>query len=176
MKKTLIVLMALSGIAMGETAPKTKADAAYSITNATTSNSTLDISSDTKAYTAMTLTFKLKADAFLTELYSCGQNHTNATLASVATTTNNSTTNLGMAIRYNSSSNTKSSIYAVYSSNSAASGLNGMSNGFGPTSWTATLNGSTFSSTSAFTDLLDRWGYNSLTQKNKAFRLHCSLE
>ncbi|MBR5878575.1 MAG: PEP-CTERM sorting domain-containing protein [Akkermansia sp.] len=171
MKKTIATLFALSSVAMGETSLLTADDASYSIYNVTSSTATLDLSSDTKAYTDMTLTFKLKADAFLTELYSSGQNHTNATLASVATTT----TNLGMAIRFNSSSNTKSSIYAVYSSNSAASGANGMSNGFGPATWTATLNGSNISSTSAFTDMLDTWGYNSLTQESNVSEMLCSF-
>jgi len=147
-------------------------DATYSIYNATSTTATLDFTSDTTAYTAMTLTFRLKADAFLSELYSCGQNHTNAALATVA----GGGTNMGMAIRYNSSNNTLSSIYAVHNqSNNAANGAEGLSTGFGPTSWTTTLNGSTISSTSAFSGMLETWGYNTITQKSNVSEMLCSL-
>lgn len=171
MKKTIIALLALSYAASGETAPLTSANAKYSIYNATASTATLDFSSDTTEYTAMTLTFRLRVDEFLSELYSCGQNHDNAALATVA-----GGTNIGMAIRFNSSSNKKSSIYAVYNdSKNAANGVDGMSKGFGPTKWTTTLNGESISDTSVFTDMLTTWGYNTNTGESDVSEMLCSL-
>ena len=172
MKKTIIALFTLGGVVMGDSVPVTVADASYSIYNATASTATLNFASDATAYTAMTLTFRLNADAFLPELYSCGQNHTNATLATVA----GGGTNMGMAIRFNSSNNNKSSIYAVHNTtNNAANGVNGMSTGFGPTTWTTTLNGTPIADSSAFSDLLTTWGYNTTTGENNVKEMLCSL-
>lgn len=174
MKKTFTILLATACCAMGETAPalKTAADATYSIYNATVNNATLNFASDSTNYTAMSLTFKLNTDAFLTELYNCGQNHTNAALATVF----GGGTNIGMGIRFNSSSNNLSSIYAVHNqSNNAAGGAVGMSTGFGPTSWTTTLNGTSVSETTAFSDMLTTWGYDTATSTNKVSDMICTL-
>ena len=172
MKKTLITLMALASCAMGETTAVTLGDAIAAIPNVTDQNASVDISSDTTAYTGVTLTMNLKADEFMTALIDSGKNKNNYALATAQIGAN---VYIGPAIRYNSSSNTLSSAYAVYSttaSDSAANGMTGMSKGVGPDSWTK--NGE--SSISAFSqEAVNSWGYDATTGTSNVEKMVLTL-
>ncbi len=172
MKKTLIALMALASCAMGETTAVTLGDAIAAIPNVTDQNASVDISSDTTAYTGVTLTMNLKADEFMTALIDSGVNKNNYALATAQIGAN---LYIGPAIRFNSSGNTLSSAYAVFSQNSsgsAANGMTGMSTGYGPTSWTK--DGESFNS--AFSqEAVNSWGYDATTGTSNVEKMVLTL-
>lgn len=171
MKKTLIALLAVASCAMGETTAVTLGDAIAAIPNVTDQNSSVDISSDATAYTGVTLTMSLKSDAFMAALLDSGVNKNTYALATAQIGTS---LYIGPAIRYNSSNNTLSSAYAVYSNNasgSAANGMEGMSVGYGP-SWTK--DGEVFNK--AFSqEAVDSWGYNTTTKTSNVEKMVLTL-
>lgn len=162
MKKTIIALMALAGVAIG-TESITLNDAAGAIYGVSSTNDTLSLSDYPSDITAYTLTANLKVKDFLSTLYTSASTETNTPVVSVQL---NGGAHIGTAIRFWSSSNeTDASLFSVHTKNntvgsSAADGFSNMSTGYTVT-WAKTVDGVAAADVSRFTSELTAWGYNS---------------
>ena len=167
MKKTFIALLLASSCAMGVSLN----DAACSIIDASDTNNTVSIT-ETGNQSAYTMSFTVKANPFLTELYNAKQNGASTALATTGvfrTNSNGTTATIHMGIAIKQESSSQSSLYPTYSDDAtngtAANGMTNMSDSYGGT-WTGTKNGIELTSVTAFSEYLTEWGYNETTKES----------
>ena len=149
MKKTLITLLAMAGVAMGQTSTLTLKDALVHTQNGTSMN--LDAESMTDS-TTFTLTMKLDGTALAQAIYLVGQNLANQDIARIEVTQKGSSYDLGTGIVFGSATEgnanyKKAGIFAIYGKGGFTTKDYG---------WTAE-DGSTVG---FFSDILSDWGYS----------------
>lgn len=155
MKKTLIALMALAGVAMGTPAAITLKDAVLHTQNGATMNLDAEGMQDFKTFT---LTMSLNGTALAEAIYLVGKNLSNQNLVQIQVEmdrANMPTYNLGTSIVYGSATTTspnykKASIFATYG------GWNTKDYGW--------IDGG--NNVGLFSDILSSWGYSYDAEKS----------